>query len=245
MGYDMYLESPDEQTQKELEAYQERKDQINKKLEEYRQKTAKSLNVEPNDPEVGDLLRSIANYKELQDEYFSLDDPTYFRLNIWGMGFMRAWMSKLGMLNEVCAAPPWPEPGDYGVSESEAKGEEYVGEDATIDEWGERHSPAWFEYMEASSRVKTQPPDVGSGIAWYKLGSNDGWLVTVEECSDALAAFKKALPITEGVEDPYADLTPAEDKQSDEERFKNDLILLNDWAKWLEKASRSEGFRVW
>jgi hypothetical protein len=249
MGYDMCLESADEATQKEIDAYQVRQAEINRKIEEFRDKAAKELGLaKPDrwDSQVTELLMSDPEYKRLMDKLYEEDDPAYFRLNIWGMGFMRAWMSKLGMLNEACSPPVFPDAESFGVREEEIAGAEYSGPDEIVDEWGEKHSPEWIEYQEATTRVKDSPPDTGFGIAWYKLGSNDGWLVTPQECNEAIEAFNAALPITETVEDPYAGTLPsADDKLSAEEKLENDLALLHSWIKWLERSSRSVGFRVW
>lgn len=249
MGYDMYLESADEATQKEVVAYQARQTELNSQIEAYRNRVAETLGIEnPDrwDHQVLELSMADPEYKRLTEELYEANDPSYFRLNIWGMGFMRSWMSKLGMLNEVCSPYSWPDPAVFGVSEDEAEGNEYEGEDAIEDDWGEKHSPAYLVYREAYDAVKTLPPDTGFGIAWYKLGSNDGWLVTPQECREAIEAFNAALPIKEGIEDPYRGSLPSEDdKLSDEERLENELALLQSWVKWLERASRSEGFRVW
>src|SRR5690606_1339925 len=74
-------------------------------------------------------------------------------------------------------------------------------------------------------------------LAMYKLSSNDGWLVTPEECAAAVDAYVGA---------------SEEDKQhvfnafADEHHTATELReWFEEWVDFLRRAARSRGFRVW
>ena len=77
--------------------------------------------------------------------------------------------------------------------------------------------------------VMTQPREVPDGIPTYKFCSNDGWLVTPEEIRSALAAMEQC-----DVEELNRRLQDG-----------GDNAYWADWLRFLQRAEKAEGFRVW
>jgi len=112
---------------------------------------------------------------------------SYFRLNIHGMGVYLSIMAALGMLQPTSSTdrPAWPaEPEgmdweQYEALESGAPEEKaLVPADVTV-------------YHQAQQAVLRWTPEAFSGICEHKFSSNDGWLVTPEEITTALAAYRE------------------------------------------------------
>lgn len=125
--------------------------------------------------------------------------PWYFRLNVWGMGTMREVMDEAGML---CYPPTvdW----DSITADPETEQDEY-----------ERQAEA----LRASHNGECP------GIPWWKLSSNDGWLVSPAEIRAALAKLRRTKPGTVLDEDTWR--------------------LFTEWCDWMRAACEHGGFRVW
>lgn len=82
-------------------------------------------------------------------------DDGYFRLNIWGMSKMVNIMEDLSMIDWEIKAPDWP---DYP--------------NGMTDE----------EYERSTLPMRSMRSHDPLRIPAFKFGSNDGWLVTPEEC---------------------------------------------------------------
>ena len=123
----------------------------------------------------------------------------YYRLNIWGMGDTRGAMHEVGAL-DVDSRAEWPK----GTCDNDwqCRDEDFDG--------------PMCPYCSAVDKVVTGDPG-GDGIAAYKLGSNDGWLVTEREC-------KVAAEKLEGVDTPE---------------------WMPSWREFLVNASKAGGFRVY
>jgi len=137
------------------------------------------------------------------------EDEGYFRLNIWGMSQYREAMFLIGMLDTS------PEP-DTG----------WPKDPPGID-WDEfyedRNSyPEYREALEAFLSAKGS----GTGIGAWKFTSNDGWIVTPEECVEALDSYAGAM-----FPDPFDDDAANE--------------YWHKWIKYLTDAIGRDGFRVW
>lgn len=136
----------------------------------------------------------------------AVDDArtSYFRLNIWGMGrFVRA-MWDLGMMFDAGGHPAWPKREEYGLSDEEY--DAYENEDwyrehpehrpggadgaKAVERAGARE--AYQRHEKAQNAVLRWHGD-GAGIPDHKFGTNDGWVVTPEECRQALDAYLRVL----------------------------------------------------
>lgn len=103
-----------------------------------------------------------------------LDGPGYWRESIWSIGRLREQMRLHGMLVEDVDHAPFP--SNDGVPKTP---EGYLDDE----------SPE-YQAMQAAADLITdaEAEDPPTGIPAYKLGSNDGWLVTRREIEAALAA---------------------------------------------------------
>lgn len=118
-------------------------------------------------------------------------DLTYFRLNIWGMGKYAQLMSVAGMLTESKENPwLWPRCEQFDITEDEW----YAFEEDGGDEAG--LSPETIvkcEKFQDANNEHRRTHGATPGIPGHKFGSNDGWVVTSEECAQARAQFARFL----------------------------------------------------
>lgn len=146
--------------------------------------------------------------KELDAAYRS-----YFRLNIWGMGRARELMHAAGMLDLNSGHGDFPSPKDFGVTDE--MWNDWDGES------NDKTAPELRAYNEAVQAITDGQREEPAGIPVYKLGSNDGWLVTPDEIASALERYV----LGDGVP---ADVPP----------------WWADWIGWLKYAQEHGGFRV-
>lgn len=133
------------------------------------------------------------------DMYSNDTEERYFRYNILGMGEARNALDALGML-DTSFRPTWPQAEDFGF-EVAANGrvpELWDLVEALDGQGGERECPAgtdpdaWarmLAYQDANTALVEGEAETPAGIPAYKLGSNDGWLVTSREIEAALAVL--------------------------------------------------------
>lgn len=146
-------------------------------------------------------------------------DASYFRLNIWGMGKVRDAMERLGALYgdyDRVAEPDYPQnlPDDYY-------------EDDGPERFPERHA-------QVVAALSWSPRENGEGgIPLHKTCSNDGWIVTPEECFVAASIIRAA--------DTQDVLKVLVSYGIDNEGW---LETWNDWVQWLADASEHGGFEV-
>ena len=139
-------------------------------------------------------------------------DPNEFELNASGMTTAKVVMSRLGMLDHDTKHDLWPNQADYGVTPAMAQ----LGP--------EDDEPRELAYFRAAEdAVRDKQAENPTGIPLYKLGTNDNWLVTRDEITAALGAYRTALG----------------DGASDCE-----LWWWPYWIEFIERAAKHGGFRV-
>ncbi len=192
-----------------------------------------------------DPHRIIAQEKvDRLSETLRKTERSYFRLNIWGMGRYRDAMLALGMAYESAEDPSraWPEfPRQTRRIEliaeafiEEMDPSEYLAKYGDTDE---QREPACDDelalvraYNDQTEMLRKEHPAGGDTIPLHKLCSNDDWLVTPDECLNALAAWYRA---TAGERDDALTSVGIED--------------LEYWASWLDflqLAAHCDGFEV-
>lgn len=160
------------------------------------------------------------------------DDPGYFRLNIWGMGMMYDVMGVAGVLDFEARHPKWPKWPPKGMSEERAEQLESIRfENEDADAPTTPPTRAEMEQIEAHRQAETEVRSKRSRkrgkVPGFKFGSNDGWIVTPEECLLIAEAVREVLAC--GAEwDP-----------------KSVLLLILRWAAYNELAAEHGGYKVW
>jgi hypothetical protein len=149
---------------------------------------------------------------------------SYFRLNIHGMGRCRELMAELGMLKDDVPDPtPFPDIDDaeydafWDWEEAQRQGE------ATVVTAQTERFTAWRNQREQrlSEHLGDQP-----GIAFHKLCSNDGWLVTPGEAMSVPGLWRK---LDEGTQLGVLAQAP----------------WFNEWVTYCARAAERGGFRVY
>lgn len=192
----------------------------------------------------------VAAYQAWMDAIHELDKAhaSYFRLNIWGMGRARQIMWDLEMLKDG-DQDPWPDaPEGLDAEKVEALVELFDDEDVPVRQedlqkhlagaseyWTEAYGELTFTdgeleafatYRKAANNVRAANDDSVPGITLYKLGSNDGWLVTPEECSSAVEIWNST-------------------DQATRDAVLAKAVFFQDWVDFLECASQHGGFTVY
>lgn len=173
----------------------------------------------------------------------AVEDGAYFRYNIWGMSDARNKMDAFGMLDFRDHAP-WPKAEDFGFDPKEDAFEKalaaYLSGDYEADDELELPEGVTEEdydrarqLAEAEEAIKESELDPAEGIPAYKLGSNDGWLVTPGEIATALALFEAS-----AAADPASATVP---EGVDPET--SSLAYFLEFVEFL-RHSQAEGFRV-
>lgn len=130
----------------------------------------------------------------------------YFRSNIWGMGPLREALDKLNL-------GYWPDGRDIPDPPSEGDfPNEQAFQDA-IREWLSAHPSATGS-------------EEAVGIPLHKLSSNDGWLLTSDECTEVVTLYK----VLESAGTPSRSLDPEV-----VERL-NEFVRFLDGARWAGGA---------
>lgn len=157
-------------------------------------------------------------------------DTHYFRLNIWGMGRARTAMYAAGMIYDGQAEETtWPEYSPPTVVEG--------GKEALLQAEDDYDK----EYDALCEPLRAEHPEGGDTIPAFKFGSNDGWLVTPEECHAAVVAWRK-----------YEAKLKADNSlaviDEDDEYAPAKTFAAEWWPEWIEfidRASKRGGFKVW
>jgi hypothetical protein len=221
MGYDMNQVSP---SQEDVEYYQKRRAEYEIAMSciKFLRKTHPNENfsVDFDDNEWMTTLPAAAVTIEALAPILEgvWDDPTYYRLNIWGMGMMREVMESLGMVHNA-PHPSFPEyPGE----------EHFDPEGDPIDDVGRTYETASEEVTHFTSQIP--------GIPVGKFGSNDGWRVTPAECASAVEIYN-AYTETE--------IEAALASHISEHNSAESLAgWLQRWVDWLERCVKTDGFAV-
>lgn len=133
---------------------------------------------------------------------------SYFRLNNRGMGYCHELMEKYGMVYDPPREGAWPAYPN-------------IPEDATDEE----EEAMDQQYREAAKPFLSQHPEGGEVIPSLKFSSNDGWIVTPEECRATVAAWR-----AKGSPTPHYNDEP--------------LRWWGEWIAFLEHSADRGGFTV-
>jgi hypothetical protein len=145
---------------------------------------------------------------------------SYFRLNVWGMGTVRQAMLNVGMAYEGDSSGDWPEfPDEFYELDDEERAVAFPKETRERD----THL-AWSE----------RPAD--AGVSLHKFGSNDGWIVTPDECTAAVALAHK---LRDEQPKRYGEALIAAGVNNE-----GWLETWNDWLQWIADAAEHGGFTV-
>lgn len=115
--------------------------------------------------------------------------PRYLCLNIVGMGEARAAMRLAGML--AMEGSPIRLPSCRSLPAEALDGTPFHPESYYPDELC---TPEQVAYMDALDHWRRYRPTGNVGIQAWKLESNDHWIVTAEECAEALRAWESLSP---------------------------------------------------
>ena len=148
-------------------------------------------------------------------------EGSYFRTNIWGMGHLREVMHSLGMLAPAVQTT-FPKPEEFGLTSQEVWDAE--GSD-------EEPSDAVRAYREAVEAQLSAESHDSPGIAVNKLSSNDGWLVTENECRSAVGIWDRVR-----ADDPHRACAIGSEAGSGE--------FWAEWISYLRTAATHGGCRV-
>lgn len=139
------------------------------------------------DQELGLEVRQAAlkRYEEFCEA--EIDSGQYFRLNIFGMSKYSDAMFGIGMAHAESSNEVWPQAPD----------------DLDWDVYYENPSsyPEYRTKLEDFLSASADAP----GIDLRKFGSNDGWIVTPDECREAVAIWDEigSLPFQSAEENAY------------------------------------------
>jgi hypothetical protein len=109
--------------------------------------------------------------------------PEYFRLTVFGMAKAVGLMSMLSMADSTVLEKRLPTAADFDL--------DYVPQ--RFDEKGNRidYAPDSTEERFLSAVERERDGDSGCRIPFYKLRTNDGWLVTPAEIERSLARYEE------------------------------------------------------
>ena len=173
------------------------------------------------------------------------DYPDLYQLTFGGKFEVAAGMAAAELLDEEKAAPTLPRRADVGLSEE--RGQELFDLFVYRPEPGQRtlddvltpeERPAFTEYLARFEAATGQPAPPGKALA-YKFRTNDGWLVTPDECrviADGLdaALAKRRARLVRGLQTRGY----SRNKESVAD-------LLSPWAKYNRVAADHRGYRIW
>lgn len=174
------------------------------------------------DQDDGDILigtpESVAAQQLVHECYEEMQrlDVTYFRLNIWGMQRAREIMSRVGMIHNVGyeQLPPYIECSCDVVRHDSERDDIQC----RLCELYENDKTAYFE----AQPHYVWAPDDQVGIPRWKLGSNDPWLITSDEC-------RSAVEIWESIAEPMR------------AQIVSETPWFSDWIDYLSRAIEREG----
>lgn len=172
----------------------------------------------------------------------TVEGNRFFRLNVFGMGQYKEAMHALGMLH-WSTGPGYNEWPDLGGNPTEQQ---------------------WRKHAEACLPVLRDHRGGPPGIPSHKLSSNDGWIVTPEECTAAVQAYERA---TKGQVHQALNESVATEREDDRGMATARLVLdkltqagahyeekpdppiedtyWNEWIDYLRTAAKHGGFRVY
>jgi hypothetical protein len=214
MGYDMYWTAP--------------KPEDTEKAARLREQWRELLKADPDQQDAA----TIETVRRELDKA----ETNYFRLNIWGMVTCRDLMYRFGMLMVDYEMPESPERPEVDEEAFDA----WLYDDV-VPEGGVPES--WTAYRKAGEDSLAAHPEKVEGICVHKLGSNDGWVVTPEECRAALTKWREVCD-TNGW--PYDIVVRSESGDDEDGATKRELVeWWPEWLAYLAGAVDNGGFSVY
>lgn len=175
-------------------------------------------------------------YEPIDEDY-----PGSYQLTSGGMGEVAAGMAAAGLIDERAKTPElpdWPPPG-ISPKRAEALSDCLFDPEELAAEVRPKERPIVAEFLrqwDAAAGARSADPAL---VPAFKFFSNDGWLVTPEECrliadglTRALAERRKVL---------IAGLKVRGYKRTSE----TVVDLLEPWAAYNRLAADHGGYRVW
>ncbi len=179
-------------------------------------------------------------YQPIEPDY-----PDLYQLTFGGMFEVAAGMAAAGLLDEGPVAPQLPCWNEVGLSPE--RGQElwpYLFEPARPGKAALAHvlrpheRPAVAEYMARFQAATGQPALPGKALA-YKFQSNDGWLVTPDECRVIADGLDAALAHRRD------DLVRGLGERGYTRVSETAWDLLGWWAQYNRVAADHGGYRIW
>lgn len=143
------------------------------------------------------------------------EDSSYFRANIWGMGILRSAMKEAQVLDLEYEDPGWPE----------IKRLANESDETYYDRVDDAHDPI-RGFRSASEKL----------VPVGKFCSNDGWVVTPEECEIIANGLDTVKGFTHRgyMSDPIIIEAGSEN-----------LVFVKEFADYCRRAAKHGGFKVW
>lgn len=173
------------------------------------------------------LLEAEEELRRLRDALSSAEKSS-FRLTGSAMQVCCELMKQRGMLDEDLRPGAWPDAAAFDVSD-EMREELDEVEDEELEELlqGTPKLRAYHQAVERYFAAGRSPP---TGIPAHELSSNDGWLVTPDECRAALGAHAAFVSANGDVASIH---------------LGQEVTWWPRWLAFLEGAASHGGFRVW
>jgi hypothetical protein len=163
----------------------------------------------------------------------------YFRLNIFAMGHYVDVMLELDMVVAMAERETYPQaPWKDEPNGSEIWDTYYEWESGQFVEGDVAERWKFAEHAHDLQTYLTGPSDPKNRIPTYKFGTNDGWIVTPDECR---AAVERARSYTD---DEVRAAFSAVHRNATVERLNEALSYWHKWIKFIEGAAEHEGFEV-
>jgi hypothetical protein len=121
----------------------------------------------------------------------SKDDPGYYRFRTSAMVVMTVVMKGAGVVVDE-PPPKWPEWPPKDVPPDRLKlVEQAVSEGKLASELTEGEKKIVTAAIEVSKKVRATRSSKPGAVPSFKFGSNDGWIVTTEECAIIAAGLRR------------------------------------------------------
>lgn len=239
MGYDMYWRRKDEGEDaataaaraKFSAAVEERNKLPEVEAGVFNRAKAEEFGWEAHEAYSGRSSRFIAAQDKVNAAVDELDAAkvSYFRANIWGMGSLREAMEQAGMLFwPESRRPTWPEAEQFGLLN-----EEWWAYDEEPSDLDPEKQAAAKRFAEARDNVQSWHGSDDEGIPGHKFCTNDGWIVTPDECRQATAAWRS-----------FSERAGGEDKAVEKLGVTDFADYWKRWVLWIERAADHDGFEV-
>lgn len=168
MGYDLCLLYIPDRMEPQLRKHRELSYRVDELIER-----------PPDDPELASAREALKGSP----------DPRYCKLNLSAMVTVRALMEAAGMLATEGARPEFP--SLERVQHLTLDGQQFHPE---LYFPHEVCTPEQVAFMDAVQQQRRYRPEGSVGVQWWKLQSNDYWIVTAEECSEAVSRWESLGP---------------------------------------------------